>query len=543
MKLHIFRNLAILLLLSVALPAFAQDGADGSTLTSIGLVILAALILLFVVLNVADNLLAVEAKQSGVDAEKSGVSLFPSLSSLFSKPLPSALKGEHVVRLDRGFDIPLEGAVESTDVVDAAVNTFALKPTDFRGIAPIPKLLVEVGATVKAGDPLFFDKSNEAIKYAAPVSGEVIAINRGEKRSIAEIVILADKTQEYRSFNTPDTTTATREELVDFLVGSGAWQLIRQRPFEVIADPAITPANIFVSTFDTAPLAPDSTVAIKGQEAAFHRGLEVLAKLTSGDVHLGLDGSAEAAPAFQNAPAKKHFFLGKHPAGNVGVQIHHISPIDPDQPVWVLGVQDVISMGRLFLDGKLVLDRVIAIAGDEVERPQYIRTKIGASLKEVLPIVGLKNENVRIIDGDVLSGTKLSADGYIGFYSDQISVIEEGDYYEMFGWLLPQKTRPSLSRTFPNFLFSDLKFDADTNMHGEERAFVVTGQYESVLPMDVYPQHLMKAIMANDFERMQGLGLHELVEEDIAICEFVCTSKQPLQQILREGLDVMREQG
>jgi len=326
---------------------------------------------------------------------------------------------------------------------------------------------------------------------------------------------------------------------------TGAWTLIRQRPFDVLPAATDIPKNIFISTFDSAPLAPDLDKAVEGREDAFQKGLDVLARLTPGMVHLGLNANRNAAPSkvFTEAEgAEKTYFQGKHPSGNVGVQIHHVSPINANEKVWTLGVQEVISLGQLFLTQQFDASSLVAVTGAELTTPKYIRTYIGASISE-LTKDNLTNDNIRFISGDVLSGKAKSAESFLNYYDDQITVVEEGDFYELFGWLVPIAPRPTVSRTFPNFLYPDLKFKANTNTHGEKRAFVVTGQYEQVLPMDIYPQHLMKAILINDFERMEGLGIYELIEEDVALCEFVCTSKQPLQAILREGLDTMREQG
>ena len=273
--------------------------------------------------------------------------------------------------------------------------------------------------------------------------------------------------------------------------------------------------------------------------------MDVLNKLTNGKVHLGLNARGSEAPSSIFTAAQgveTHWFHGKHPAGNVGIQIHHISPISSGEKVWTLGVQEVITLGKVFLEGRYYADRVVAVTGAELKEPSYIKTFTGAKIGELVKD-NLNNDNIRLISGDVLSGTKKTEEQFLGFFDDQVTVVEEGDYYEMFGWLAPVTPRPSISRTFPNFLFPDLKFKADTNTHGEKRAFVVTGQYEQMLPMDILPQHLMKAIIIGDIERMEGLGIHELSEEDVALCEFACTSKQSLQKILRDGLDLIREQG
>jgi Na+-transporting NADH:ubiquinone oxidoreductase subunit A len=537
------KNIALIaaLMLNAEL-IFAQSGGSNNILL-ISTLLVAALIVLSVVLQVSDNLLVIEAKQRGV-AEKGNFSLFPRFSDLVPTKKPKYAEEGNVHFLRRGFDIKLRGEANA-DVKEGNAKTYAVQPPNFNGIAPIPKLLVEEGDEVKAGDPLFFDKSNPDIKYVSPVSGEVIAINRGAKRSIAEVVILADKEMKYRSVPAFDLEGGNREALVAHLMEYGAWPLFRQRPFNIVADANEVPANIFVSTFDTAPLAPDMSLVVAGREADFQRGLDVLNKLTEGRVYLGLDASRDDAPstAFTGAEGvEKHWFKGKHPAGNVGVQIHHIAPVTSDRKVWTLGVQEVITLGSLFSQQRFDASRVVVVAGNEVENPHYVRTYLGANVGDLIE-GNLTKENVRTISGNVLSGEQKAKESFLNFYDSQLSVVEEGDYYEPFGWLLPIKPRPSASRTFPNFLLPGYKFKADTNTHGEPRAFVVTGQYEKVLPMDVYPQHLMKSILVNDFERMEGLGIYELVEEDIALCEFVCTSKQPLQKILREGLDMMYEQG
>ena len=522
----------------------AQAGNGSSSVLIYTLMAVAVLVFFFLLVQVSDNLLAIEAKQTGANKTGANFGIFPKLSEIFSAPIPGYTGDLPVHNLKQGHDILLEG--EATGAVeDVQGKTFAVQPPNFRGLSPIPKLEVEVGSEVKAGDVLLYDKKNPAVKYVAPVSGEVIAINRGAKRAITEVVILADKEQSYRSFDAIDLENTTREDLVNFLLDSGAWPLITQRPFSVVADHNVVPTNIFISTFDTAPLAPDQNVVVDGQGAAFQKGLDVLNKLTDGTVYLGLDANREEAPSsvFTNAEGvESQYFRGKHPSGNVGVQIHHTAPIGNNDKVWTLGVQDVLTLGRLFLDGRYDVTRVIAVTGAELKAPKYVRTKLGANINDLVD-GNLGDDNLRFVSGDVLSGQQKSADGFLNAQDDQLTVLQEGDYYEMFGWLIPVDPRPSISNTFPNFLFPDLKFRANTNTHGEERAFVVTGQYEKVLPMDIYPQHLMKAILVNDFERMEGLGILELSEEDIALCEFVCTSKQPLQSILRQGLDVMREQG
>ena len=461
---------------------------------------------------------------------------------MFGKKTPAYVSGP-VSSLKKGFNIKLKGSAQPV-IEDVAVSTFAIQPTNFIGMSPIPKLMVELGDEVKAGDHLFFDKKRPEIKYVAPVSGEIAAINRGEKRSITEVMIIADKDQKYRELPSLDLSSSSREDIVNYLIDSGAWTLMRQRPFNLIADPKQIPTNIFISTFDTAPLAPDLNLVVQGQEDAFQEGVKVLSKLTNGDVWLGLNANGKEAPAqvFQEVEhAKKHWFMGPHPSGNVGIQIHHIKPISRKDVVWALDIQQVMTIGKLFIEKRYNAGRIIAVTG-EVKKPVYIKTKQGAKISDILKGQEV-DEIARIISGDVLSGQEQHMEGFLNYYDDQITVIPEGNEFELFGWLLPLKARPSVSKTYPNFLFPNREFTANTNPHGEGRAFVVTGQYEDLLPMDIYPQHLMKAILTQDYEKMEGLGIYELSEEDVALCEFACTSKQPLQEILREGLEYMREQG
>jgi Na+-transporting NADH:ubiquinone oxidoreductase subunit A len=533
--------------LTTTLSASAQSSTvgDSSNYVVFALVAIAALILITVILQVSDNLLRVEAKQMGVDKGGANFSIFPKIGNLFNSPPPEFVGNETVTYLKKGHDILLEGEAEKAIDHDVQTNTIGVQPQNFIGMSPIPKVVPEVGSTVKAGDTLFFDKKRPEIKYSAPVSGEVIEIKRGAKRAIAEIIILKDKEVQYRTFDKFDLANGSREDLVNYMLESGVWSFIRQRPFDLIANPADIPTNIFVSTFDSAPLAPDLNFVVAGKEASFQKGLDVLAKLTGGKVFLGLNAKGKNAPhaAFTSATGvERRWYNGAHPSGNVGIQIHHTAPVNGDNKAWVLGVQEVISIGTLFNEGKYDASRTVVITGAEVKNPKYVQTYIGANIGDLLK-GNVEGEDCRMISGDVLSGKQTTAEGFLNYFDDQITVIKEGDYYEMFGWLLPLAPRPSISKTYPNFLFKDYKFTPDTNTHGEKRAFVVTGQYEQVLPMDVYPQHLMKAILVNDFERMEGLGIYELSEEDVALCEFVCTSKQPLQAILREGLDAMLEQG
>jgi Na+-transporting NADH:ubiquinone oxidoreductase subunit A len=516
----------------------SSSGTGSFTALLIAIVVIIAF---FIIWQVSDNLLRIEAKKSGMDSEDDSLSITPGIRDIFRKNGPGFAKGRHVA-LKQGHNILLEGKADGV-VEHGKANTFAVEPPNFRGMSPIPKVEVEVGTRVKAGDHIFYDKKNPDVKYVSPVSGEVIAVNRGERRSIASIVVLADKQQQYRSLDVPNLESCSRADLVAFLLDSGGWTMLRQRPFNIIAEHNEVPDNIFVSTFDTAPLAPNLDLVVEGRGTAFQKGLDVLGKLTKGKVWLGLNANGGTAPSavFTNATGvQKTWFSGQHPAGNVGVQIHHTAPIGPKSTVWTLDVQGVITIGALFTEGRFNTERVVALTGAELASPKYVRTFIGANIGQLLD-GNIAEGNNRIISGDVLSGTKAVMDDFLNYYDDQLTVVAEGDHYEMFGWLLPDMATPSASKALPGSRFPDTVYKANTNMNGEKRAFVVTGQYEDVLPMDIYPQHLMKAILTNDYEKMEGLGIHELVEEDVALCEFACTSKQPLQEILRTGLDMVKE--
>lgn len=544
------RNISILSgSLLFSLPVFAQGGegtSDTSSLVLVSLISLSIALIFAVVVLVSDNLIRIRARQIGVDTESNNLSVFPRLNEIAAPKRPTYVNGDPVTNLRQGHDILLEGGITDNTVREVKVTRFAVQPPNFRGIAPIPKLDVEIGSEVKAGDVLFHDKNRPDIKYVSPVSGEVVEINRGPKRAIDEVVILADKEQSYRTLPEIDPETADRVALVDFIKDSGAWPLIIQRPYNIVPDPDKVPRDIFISTFNTAPLAADLNLVVEGREEDFQKGLDLLTKLTSGDVHLGMNAGADAPPhkAFTEAKnVRKYWFSGPHPAGNVGVQIHYIKPITgAEDVVWTLKVQDVITLGALITRRRYDVERVVAVVGAELNQPQYVRTRLGASIDDLIQ-GNVKGDHIRLISGDVLTGKKKESNQYLNAGDEMVTVVTEGDYYDMFGWLIPSSLRPTVSRSFPNFLFPDLHFKAETNTHGEHRAFVVTGQYEKVLPMDVYLQHLAKAILINDLERMEKLGILELSEEDIALCEFACTSKQSLQSLLREGLDAMRSQG
>lgn len=444
-----------------------------------------------------------------------------------------------IITLRKGLDINLQGAAEKLLASAPQVSEYAVSPLDFEGVTP--KLLVKEGDKVKAGTPLFFNKYDQRVIFTSPVSGTVAAINRGEKRKVLDVTVTADAEQVYEEFPKLDLRKASRKEIVELLLGSGLWPLIIQRPYGVIANPDDAPKAVFVSAFDSAPLAPDYHFALKDEHENLQKGFEVLGRLTDGKVHLSARAKAEGDSAsFQGV--EHHLFAGKHPVGNVGVQIHHIDPINKGEVVWTVNIQDVAIIGRLFNEGRVDMSRTIAVTGSEVVKPCYLRVVAGAAVASVLG-GNLKprgeGDNVRIISGNVLTGVKTPADGHLSFYANQLTVIPEGDKYELLGWAMPRFGKFSVSRAYFSWLFPGKRYNLDTNLNGGERPFVVTGLYERYLPMDIYPMYLLKACLAGDIDKMENLGIYEVVEEDFALCEFVDPSKIDIQQIIRNGINLM----
>ncbi|HEV7347718.1 Na(+)-translocating NADH-quinone reductase subunit A [Telluribacter sp.] len=447
------------------------------------------------------------------------------------------------VTLRKGYDINLIGKAAYTLTPQPDLAIIAVKPTDFKSV--VPKLMVEVGDEVLAGQPVFFDKNNPAIKVVSPVSGEVVEVVRGAKRRIMEIRIMPDQDERrYVNFTPANPIELSREAIIERLLESGCWSYLRQRPYDLIASPEGHPKGIFVSCFDTAPLAPDLGYVLQQESDNFNTGLAVLAQLASGKLHLSLRPNEKLTEKeLAGVPSENiHYFQGPHPAGNVGVQIHHLSPIRKDEVAWYVHPQDVVIIGRLFSEGRYRADRIVALTGSCVEDPQYFRVISGQRLSAILEN-RLKGERVRIIQGNILTGATSSNEDFLSHYANQITVVPEGDQPEFLGWLLPGVNKLSLSRTYLSWLFPKRNYELDTNMHGEERAFVMTGQYDKVLPMDILPVMLLKAILARDIERMEQLGIYEVSEEDFALCEFVCTSKIDVQRIIAEGLEYVRLEG
>ncbi len=442
-----------------------------------------------------------------------------------------------VIKLRKGLDIRLKGKSETVYAQASAPELYAIKPTDFWGSKP--KMAVKPGDKVQAGDVLFFDKNRPEIKFVSPVSGEVMAVNRGERRAIQEVVVKAEGQQAPAEVGKLDVNSASREQVIEKLLNTGAWTYLKQRPYNIVADPSRTPKAIFVSTFDSAPLAPDYDFIIRGNEDAFQAGISALAKIAK--VYVANHGQS-SAKIFQNVKdATVTSFQGKHPAGTVGVQINHISPINAGETVLTAQVQEVVAIGKIFAEGKHDFSRTIVLDGPEVKKPAYFKTSLGAQLSNILKD-NVGSDNVRIISGNALTGKTIPADGFLGFYDSQITALKEGNEPEFMGWIAPGLKKFSMSRTFFSWLSGKKEYDLNTNMHGQPRAIVVSGEMEKVFPMDIFPEHLIKAILAKDIDKMIELGIYEVVEEDMALCEFVSTSKLPVQKILRNGLSLMQEE-
>jgi Na+-transporting NADH:ubiquinone oxidoreductase subunit A len=447
------------------------------------------------------------------------------------------------IRIKKGLNIPIKGEAEK--ILNSAPRSakYCVCPTDFHGLTA--KMLVREGEKVKAGTPLFFDKYNEKIIYTSPVSGTFSDLIRGEKRRILKVVITADPIDDHVDFGTADPLTLSREKVIGKIIQSGLWPSIRQRPFSIVADPAQVPKAIFISAFDSAPLAADNDFVVNGQEREFQTGLNALTKLTDGKVHLSVNSDLTFSKAFLNAKGVEiHHFRGPHPAGNVGIQIHHIDPINKGDIAWYVGVQHIIMIGRLFEKGIYDASEIIALAGSEVTNPRYYRVINGARISDIVN-THLRQEpdtRIRIISGDVLTGTKVADVDYLRFYDTLVTAIPEGDKPEMFGWIAPNFDKFSISRSFPAFLMPGKKYRLDTNIRSGERPFVITGLYEKVFPMDILPMQLLKSIMVNDIDQMERLGIYEVAPEDFALCEYVCPSKIDIQDTIREGLDVIMEE-
>lgn len=442
------------------------------------------------------------------------------------------------VKLKKGLDIPMQGQAACDTMGVSRPDVFAVVPDHFSGITP--RLSVHEGDRVKAGTPLFHDKVHEAMNFVSPVSGEILAINRGDRRKVMSITIKADIQDEYEVFDTKELNTA--EQVKNLLLKAGLWMFIKQRPYDVIANPDKTPKAIFISGFDSAPLAPDYTYVLKGQTSALQAAVDALGKIAK--VHIGLKANEKNVELEALKNVEFACFDGPHPAGNVGVQINHTDPINKGETVWTLNVQDLAVIGHFLLSGKVDLVKLVALTGPMVINPLYYRYRYGAPVSQIVKGTVYKEVPLRVVSGNVLSGHQVELNEVLEPTANQITVIAEGsDNHEFMGWIMPRFNLFSQNRTVGSaFLCGKKDFEYDARTLGGRRAIIVSGEYDKVFPMDIYPEYLIKAMIAGNLDRMEQLGAYEVAPEDFALCEYVCTSKLPLQAIVRQALDNMRKE-
>ena len=443
----------------------------------------------------------------------------------------------NVIKLRKGLDINLKGIAAKELVSVKEPGIYSLVPDDFTGVKP--KVVVKEGENVLAGGPLFVDKNHPEVKFVSPVSGVVTSVERGERRKVLNIIVKADEKQQYVEFGKMNLAELNAEQVKEALMNAGLFAFFRQRPFDVVPDPTDAPQAIFVSAFDSAPLAPDFELALKGEEANFQTGLNALAKMAKTYLSISVKQKSEALTQAKNVILTA--FDGPHPAGNVGVQINHVAPIAKGNVVWTIGAEAVIFIGRLVNTGRVDLTRTVAVTGSEVLKPAYCKLKVGAQLTEVFKGNVTTDKDLRYISGNPLTGKKVAADGYLGAFHSQLTVIPEGDEtHEMLGWIMPRFKEYSTSRSYFSWLLGKKQYKIDARIKGGERHMIMSGEYDAVFPMDIYPEYLVKAIIAGDIDRMEALGIYEVAPEDFALCEFVCSSKVEVQRIVRAGLDMLR---
>ncbi len=447
---------------------------------------------------------------------------------------------KRVLRVNRGLDIKLVGEAEKVLTKAPMAQFYAIIPDEFVGVTP--KLLVAQGDAVQVGSPLFFSKDSAQVLFTSPVAGVVKEIERGERRKILSIVIEASAQQSAVEFGklNPDASAA---EIKERLLTAGYWPMIIRRPYGIIANPEETPRDIFISGVDSAPLGVDFDFILQNEEQNLMTGIKALGKLTSGKVHVGVPYESNAGTLTKIEGASVHLVKGKHPAGNVGVQIEKIAPINKGEVVWTVNIAQVAMIGRLLNEGVANFEKQVALVGSCVKKPHYYKVISGAMVSSVtegnIDNNGAKNGNVRLVNGNVLTGRTVAADGYVGYYNNVVSAIAEGDYYEFLGWAMPRLNKFSVSKSYFSWLMPKKKYKGDTNLNGGERAFVANGLYNSVMPMNILPVYLLKAVIAQDIDKMEELGIYEVVEEDVALCEYICPSKIEWQDTLRKGLDYM----
>lgn len=442
------------------------------------------------------------------------------------------------IKLRKGLDINLKGKPSAELFEVSQSDAYALMPDDFVGITP--KAVVKEGDNVKAGTALFIDKNHPEVKFVSPVSGAVLGVDRGERRKILTIRVKPDKEQTYIDFGKKNVENLTADEVKAALMEAGLFGFIKQRPYDVVAEPDNKPKAVFISVFDSKPLAPDFDFVLKGQENDFQTGIDALAKIAP--VYLGVSARHQSETLLNMRHATVTLFDGPHPAGNVGIQIHHVNPINKGEIVWTLGAEEVLFIGRLFNLGHVNFERIIALTGSEVNSPAYCKILLGAQLTPLLQNRVKTAKALRIIDGNVLTGRPAAPDAFLGAHSTQVTVIPEGnDVNEMLGWIMPRLKDFSVSHSYFSWLFGKKKeYVLDARVKGGERHMIMSNEYDRVLPMDILPEFLIKAIIAGDIDRMEALGIYEVAPEDFALCEFVDSSKLELQHLVRKGLDALR---
>ncbi len=443
----------------------------------------------------------------------------------------------NVIKLRKGLDINLKGKAAETYTTVKEPGFYALVPDDFPGVTP--KVVVKEQEYVMAGGPLFIDKYHPEVKFVSPVSGVVTSVERGARRKVLNIVVEAAAEQDYEEFGKKNVSSMDADAVKSALLEAGLFAFIKQRPYDIIADPTVTPKGIFVSAFDTNPLAPDFEFALKGEEANFQTGLDALAKMAK--TYLSISVKQKAAALTQAKNVTITAFDGPNPAGNVGVQINHLDPVSKGETVWTIDPQAVIFIGRLFNTGRVNFTRTVAVTGSEVLKPAYCKLQVGALLTNVFAGNVTTDKDLRYISGNVLSGKQVSPNGFLGAFHSQLTVIPEGDdVHEMFGWIMPRFNQFSANHSYFSWLMGKKEYTLDARIKGGERHMIMSGEYDKVFPMDIMPEYLIKAIIAGDIDRMEALGIYEVAPEDFALCEFVCSSKMELQRIVRVGLDMLR---
>ena len=443
----------------------------------------------------------------------------------------------NVIKLRKGLDINLQGKAEEKKIQLKSNGKYALVPDDFEGVTP--KVVVREGDKVKAGDALFVNKQYPEVKFASPVSGTVREVVRGERRKVLCIRVDADAKQEFTDFGRRDVGSLTGEQVINALLEAGLFGYINQLPYAVSTNPSVTPKAIFVSALRDKPLAADFEYEVKGQEQDFQTGLTALSRIARTCLGIGVGSTLEG---MKNVEV--NVFDGKCPAGNVGVQVNHIAPVNKGEVVWTIGDPTVVLfIGRLFNTGKVDLRRTVALCGSEVKSPAYVDMLVGEELSTLLSNSYDASKPVRIINGNVLTGRPTTKDGFLGAHSSEITVIPEGsDADEMLGWIMPRFGQFSVNRSYFSWLLGKKQYALDARIKGGERHIIMSGEYDRVLPMDIYGEYLIKAIIAGDIDRQEALGIYEVSPEDFALAEFVDSSKLELQRIVREGLNILRKE-